>query len=380
MIKKTWQLPWQGEMVPHAVLDVLRGCNIRCRRCFNIDQPLTPKPLKQIEEELDTLLRLRRLSSVTILGGEVTLHPQLEDIVRLVKGRGLHSELFTNGLDIDPSACRRLKDAGLSIICFHIEKGQQRADLADSSSAEEVARLRYKKTIMASQAGLDVGLSVTSFPGERDALRDVISFVLKTPEISYVLVTLFRDHSNIKSLSGNLHSGFSGTGAPPDPATKQSNRDIADWMKAEFNVEPFACMGSNLDMDDPRWLSYLIGALHNTDGTSSFDYLQPSLLEKAMMLAYRVRGRYPMYMEPNTERFRKQLVLNGFLGGRRQPNMTLAKRSKEPGVQLKAKRLLFQNPAEMTEDGKMLHCKWCPDTVLKNGGLVPVCIADHVTG
>jgi hypothetical protein len=199
------------------------------------------------------------------------------------------------------------------------------------------------------------------------------------PEISYVLVTLFRDHSNIKSLSGNLRSGFSGTGSPPDASTKQSNRDIADWMRTQFNVEPFACMGSNLDIDDPRWLSYLIGTLHAPDGTSSLEYVRPSLLEKALMLGYRVRGRYPMYMEQNAERFRKQLVLNGLLGGRRQTNMTLVKRSKEPGVQLRAKRLLFQNPAEMTEDGKVLHCKWCPDAVLKNGGLVPVCIADHVT-
>ena len=376
---KTWQLPWQGEMVPHAVLDVLRGCNIRCRGCYNIRQPLTPKPLKQIEEELDTLLTLRRLSSVTILGGEVTLHPQLDDIVRLVKGRGLYSELLTNGRDIDPSTCRRLKDAGLSMICFHIEKGQMRSDLADNASPEELTRLRREKVIMASKEGLDAGLSVTTFPGERNDMQEVLSLALTMPEISYVLVTLFRDHSNIKSLSGNLRSGFSGTGSPPDTCTKQSNRDIADWMRTQFKVEPFACMGSNLDIDDPRWLSYLIGTLHAPDGSSSLEYVRPSLLEKALMLGYRVRGRYPMYIKQNAERFRKQLVLNGLLGGRRQTNMTLVKRSKEPGVQLRAKRLLFQNPAEMTEDGKVLHCKWCPDAVLKNGGLVPVCIADHVT-
>lgn len=379
MSKKTWQLPWQGKMVPHAVLDVIRGCNIRCRRCFNIDQPLNPKPLKQIEEELDTLLTLRRLSSVSLLGGEVTLHPQLEDIVRLVKRKGLHSELFTNGLDIDAERCKRLKDAGLSIIWFHIEKGQKRSDLKDPSSTEEVARLRCEKAIMAGREGLDVGLSVTAFPGERADLRDVISLALKMPEITYVLVTLFRDHSNIRSLSGNILTGFSGTGSPPDPSTKQNNRDIAEWMKEQFNLEPFACLGSNLDNDDPRWLSYLIATLHGADESLSFHHLRPSLLEKTMMLAYRARGRYPMYMEQNAERFRKQLVLNGLLGGHHQANKTIVQRAKEPGVQLRAKRFLFQNPAELTEDGKVLHCKWCPDVVLKNGGLVPVCITDYVS-
>lgn len=374
-----WQLPWQGDMVPHAVLDVLRGCNMTCRGCYNIRKSVTPKPLKQIEEELDTLLQLRRLSSVTILGGEVTLHPRLLDIVRLVRGKGLRAELFTNGLHVEQATCKQLKDAGLDILYFHVEKGQKRSDLKNSSSAEALTRLRLEKAIMAGREGLDVGLSVTAFPGERDDMQEVISLALKTPEINYVLVTLFRDHSNITSLSGNLRTGFSGTGTSLDEATKQSNHEIAEWMRTQFNVEPFACMGSNLNIDDPRWLSYLIGALHAPDGTASFDYLRPSLLEKAVMLGYRLRGRYPMYMEQNAERFRKQLVLNGLLGGRRQTNMVLLKRSKDPSLQLRTKRILFQNPAELTEDGKVIHCKWCPDAVLKNGGLVPVCIADHVT-
>ena len=83
MVRKAWKLPWQAEMVPHAVIDILRECNIRCRACYNTQPPAKPKPLEHIETELDILLTHRRLSSISLLGGEVTLHPQVFDIIRL---------------------------------------------------------------------------------------------------------------------------------------------------------------------------------------------------------------------------------------------------------------------------------------------------------
>lgn len=378
MSVKAWQLPWQGEMVPHALIDVLRACNISCRACYNICPPGEPKTIGEIGEELNALLKLRRLSSVSIVGGEVTLHPQLCDIVRLVREKGLFAELITNGLTVDQSLCRQLKDAGLSIIYFHIERGQKRADLPENYGTADIRRLRLEKALIARKEGLDVGLTVTAYPGEIDDVRDIVSLTLETPEINYLLVTLLRDNSGVSSLHGDIRFGFSGSGTPPDAATRQSNIYFAGWMKSEFRLAPFACMGSSLDIEDPRWLSYLIGTVYGEDGQGHYEYIRPSMLEKFSMLLFRLAGRYPMYIEQNAGRFRKQLVLNGLLGGRRKSNMELVRRSGKPGTQLTAKRLLFQNPAELTADGRLIHCKWCPDAVLKNGALVPVCIADRV--
>jgi len=378
-MNKAWRLPWQGEMVPHAVLDVLRECNISCRACYNIGRPEAPKTLDQVRAELEALLKLRRLSSVSILGGEVMLHPQLLEIVRMVRGKGLYVELITNGLAVQPATCRQLKDAGLNVIYFHIERGQKRADLPDAQAIADLTRLRLEKAVMAGGEGLDVGLTVTAYPGELDDVQEVIALALKTPEINYALVTLYRDNSGITSLRGNILDGFSGSGAPQEKTTSQDNRFFAEWMKQQFGVEPFAFMGSSLDADDPRWLSYLIGAIHEADGTFFYEHVAPSLLEKVSMMLYRLGGRYPMYIPQNPDRFRKQLSLNGLLGGRRRSNLELVRRAKVPGARFTTKRLLFQNPAELTVDGRLIHCEWCPDAVLKGGTLVPVCIADRVS-
>jgi hypothetical protein len=297
----------------------------------------------------------------------------------MVKGKGLGVELITNGLKVDKATCRQLQEAGLNVIYFHIERDQKRPDLPEIHSAADLNKLRLEKAVMAGKEGLDVGLTVTAYPGEMDDLRDVISLTIQTPEINYLLVTLFRDNSGVKSLRGNIFSGFSGTGTPPVESKSHNNNYFAEWLKNEFGIEPFGCMGSNLDIEDPRWLSYLVGTVYDANGEFHFESIQPSLLEKFAMMVYRIAGRYPMYIEQNADRFRKQLILNGLLGGRRRSNMALVGRAGKPGVRLTAKRLLFQNPAELTADGRLIHCKWCPDAVLKGGSLVPVCIADHVS-
>lgn len=378
MTAKLWRLPWRGKMVPHAVVDIIRECNISCRACYNAYPPAKPKTLAEISDELDGLSARRRLSSISILGGEVTLHPQLLDIVRMIRRRGLGVEIMTNGLWVDSDMCRQLKEAGLNIIYFHVERGQTRPDLPQDHSGEDLNRLRAEKAVMAGNAGLDVGLTITAYPGEIEDVRDIMSLTLRTPEINYLLVTLFRDNSAITSLTGDVRSGFSGAGGAPADATRQNNAHFAEWMKAEFALEPFAFMGSSLDSQDPRWLSYLVGTVYDPNGEFHYEYIKPSLLEKFSMALFRLAGRYPMYLPQNPVRFRKQLVLNGLLGGRRRSNAEIVRRSEVAGARLTTKRLLFQNPAELTPDGRLIYCKWCPDAVLKNGGLVPVCISDHV--
>lgn len=366
-------------MVPHGVIDILRECNISCRACYNEVPPKSLKPLKDIRKELEALMKLRRLSSVSILGGEVTLHPQLNDIVRMVHEHGIRTELLTNGLGVDKSVCRELRNAGLDILYFHIERGQKRPDLPVEHSSEDLNALRSYKAALAAAEGLDVGLTMTAYPGEFTDVQDIVSLTLSTPGISYLLVTLMRDNTGVNFLRGDIIKGFTGSGTPPSEAAVQNGAFVMKRMKSIFGFEPFACLGSNLDRDDPRWLSYLVGVVYYPDGHFHAAHVRHSLLEKVCMVGYRLVGRYPMYLEQNAKLFRKHLLLNGWLGGRHESNTTLAQESRKSGARLRAKRILFQNPAELTKDGRLIHCNWCPDAVLKNGSLVPVCICDVVT-
>jgi pyruvate-formate lyase-activating enzyme len=376
---KVWKLPWYGKMVPHAVLDILRDCNISCRACYNACPSATPKTLEAITEELENLLRFRRLSSISIVGGEVALHPQLCEIISMVRKRGLHVELVTNGLAVDNAMMEKLADAGLTVIYFHIEQGQKRPDLPANHSFDDINRLRMKKATMAANHGIDVGLTLTVYPNEIDELQSTLSFVLQSPHVNFLLVTMFRDTSTIDSLHGDISTGISGTGSPPPAETRRCLNTLALWIKEQLDFDPFAFIGSNLDPNDPRWLSYLIVATQESDDNYRYQSMQPSILEKALMLYYGwIKKRYPMYIKQDVSQIRAQLLLNGLLTWNLKKYQQLINISKQKNAHISTKRILFQNPAELTENGTLLHCHYCPDAVIKNGELVPVCIADKI--
>lgn len=62
-----------------------------------------------------------QVREVTLIGGEAYLHPQLEDVVRVLAAGGVRATMQTGGRRVTPRMCRRLKDAGLSAIGVSID-------------------------------------------------------------------------------------------------------------------------------------------------------------------------------------------------------------------------------------------------------------------
>jgi len=72
-------------------------CNRSCGFCFNRGLDAPPDiPLAHFAAILDRL-RAAGVDTVDILGGEPTLHPQLDALVRAVAARGMRTTLSTNG-------------------------------------------------------------------------------------------------------------------------------------------------------------------------------------------------------------------------------------------------------------------------------------------
>jgi len=384
---KPLSLPWTAETVPHAVLDILRGCNIRCRDCYNL-QPERIKSLAEIEAELDVLLRLRRLQSISLVGGEITLHPELVEIVQRIRMRGLFVELFTNGVALDGLLLTRLKAAGANVIFLHIETGQRRPDLPADSTPADLRRLREQKVALVSAHGMEAGLAVTAYPDKPQEVEDAVAFSLASPQVCYLLVTWWRDVSRMPGITGNLNDGMisrcSSIDSPP-AAGRATGREVRPGQLCaslghQFGLTPFAVLGSNLDAMDPRWMSFLTVTVHRRGELVQQHTLHPTWVEKAFLTATRkITGRYPFYQRQNARQTGLHLLLNGLAGGGLWKKLILLTHALRPGSRLTAKRLLFQWPAEVDETGRVIHCNGCPDAVLKDGRLVPLCISDLVT-
>ena len=179
-LHRTLKLPWEGEYVPHALLDVIRGCNITCRACYNT-APERAKPLEKIREELDILCRRRRLDSVAIIGGEPTLHPNLCKIVRMIKARDIHVEIFTNGLLAEGELLAELHAAGADMVFLHIDAHQDRPELPPERTVNDLRNLWKKKAAAVAAAGMSVGLAVTAYPDAVADIDEAMRFVLTSP-------------------------------------------------------------------------------------------------------------------------------------------------------------------------------------------------------
>lgn len=377
-----WHLPWGRETVSHAILDINRGCNITCRACYN-SRPPRCKTLAEIENELDRL-RARRphLRYLAVVGGEVLLHPELCEIIRLLKRRGMVAQLFTNGLLLDERQMDELAATGLEIIFVHIDSGQTRPDLPPNPTRAELRALWENRTTLIARHGIDAGLTMTAYEENLGEVRDMVEYVIDSPHVNYLLVTLFRDTENIAEIRGTIDSGMRGRLIDPGRARNDTlnNWDMISLLRKELRLRPFGFLGSNKCADDPRWLSYMVATRRGRNGQVTRYSPRPSAFEDLYVKwSLKCSGKFPMYQRQSTFQLFAQLVMNSFMGGDFAGNLRYLAAALRPGGMVRTKRLLFQCPAQIEADGTVTHCENCPDAVAKNGGLVPLCISDKVT-
>lgn len=91
------RMPWNNETAPNSMIEVVDACNVKCRVCY---RKLTKnvRSLGQVAQDLDDACRLRKLHTVTLTGGEPTLHPELKTIIHRLTDMDLSVGLVTNGL------------------------------------------------------------------------------------------------------------------------------------------------------------------------------------------------------------------------------------------------------------------------------------------
>ncbi len=97
-----------------ALIEVNTGCNLACPICFADAGPGYNLTLEQVEFMLDQFVRTEGDPEVVqFSGGEPTLHPQLFDMIRMARRKGIrHIMVNTNGRRIarDPEWARKLAE------------------------------------------------------------------------------------------------------------------------------------------------------------------------------------------------------------------------------------------------------------------------------
>jgi MoaA/NifB/PqqE/SkfB family radical SAM enzyme len=105
----------EGKRFLNCLWELTYRCNARCTICSYWKTPGKPRAELTIEEIGAGLDRIYRYGTrlVNFTGGEPTLRPDLEAIVRAASRRGLWTSIVTNGSRLTRERIRGLRDAGL---------------------------------------------------------------------------------------------------------------------------------------------------------------------------------------------------------------------------------------------------------------------------
>ena len=356
-------LPWRGPDMPHAILDINRGCNIRCRACYN-GRPAVMRSLEAVERDLDAMQVSRRLHTVTIGGGEPTLHPQLTDIVAAIRRRGLRVALMTNGLLLDEARLANLRDAGLDLVLLHIDAGQTRPDLP-SNSALAVQQLRLAKARMVAGQQLAAGLIVTAYRTDPEDVLAAVRLVLSCPDLRFLVMTGHVDFESFGDVHGTLEAGF--RGRPGAAESQMKAEHFRELIRRHFRAIPFARLLSQGPLSYDAWLSYR--AVASRDAAV---FLSSSLLERVALRALRIGlGRHVFFHVETPRAARLQVVWNALLGGSVRSLRLLGRGP------LAMKYIVCQQGPTPDADGRLSVCRDCPDAVWRDDRWWPVCLADR---
>ena len=136
-----------------AHLIPIRRCNLSCAYCNEYDDHSRPVPLETIVRRVDRLAGLGT-SIVTISGGEPLLHPELDEIVRRIRWRGMIAGLITNGYLLTAERIQRLNRAGLDHLQISIDNVTP-----DDVSKKSLKVLDRKLQLLAEHAEFHVNIN-----------------------------------------------------------------------------------------------------------------------------------------------------------------------------------------------------------------------------
>ena len=131
----------------------IRRCNLSCSYCNEYDKHSPPVPLATMRERLDHLARLGT-ANIEISGGEPLLHPDLDELIRHIRGTGALAGLITNGYLLNEKRVEGFNDAGLDHLQISIDNVTP-----DDVSMKSLKVLDAKLQMLAKRAAFSVNIN-----------------------------------------------------------------------------------------------------------------------------------------------------------------------------------------------------------------------------
>jgi hypothetical protein len=372
-----YRLPWNLDDNVIAWLEPTAKCNLACEGCYraNVDQH---KPLTEIANDLEVFARYRKFDGVSIAGGDPLTHPQVVEIVSMVKERGYKPVLNTNGLALDEHLLRELKNAGLVGLTFHIDSKQGRPGWKNKTELEMCElRLHYAEMVRR-VGGLSCALNATVYEDTLPLLPDLVQWAQEHIDLVQVMVFIaYRE----AVLDGEFDYYAGGKKVDPKPLvyavpTREQRDDITSRemvarVQERFpDFMPAAYLGGTEKPDSFKWL--MAGRIGTRERISG--YVGPRMMEAVQTLHHLFTGRYLAYSKPSVlAAGRSTMAAAALIDGGARKALGRWLRSRDWLKRQYFQSIMFIQPIDVLPDGRQNMCDGCPDITVDDGELVWSC-------
>jgi MoaA/NifB/PqqE/SkfB family radical SAM enzyme len=194
----------------------IRRCNIDCGYCNEYDKVSAPVPTDVMKRRIDRLHELGT-SVVAFSGGEPMLHPDLDDLIRHIRSRGMLAGLITNGYFLVPKRIKELNAAGLDFLQISIDNVEP-----DEVSKKSLRVLDRKLQDLKLYADFDVNIN------------SVLGGGIKNPEDARTINNRARELGFSTSI-GIIHDQ-TGRLKPLEPAVRKMYDEVSAAINGPLQV------------------------------------------------------------------------------------------------------------------------------------------------
>jgi len=375
-----YRLPWNYSDNIITWLEPTKACNIYCQGCYSANRPHSHKTIEQISADLDVFKKYRKTHCVSVAGGDPLCHPEIEEIVKMIAKRGYKPIVNTNGYAMTEDKMRRLKDAGMVGLTFHIDSLQERPGWEGKTELElNELRLKYAK-MTHKVGGLSCAFNATVYDETLKYIPGLLKWAQEHIDIVNVMVFItFRGGSHrefdyfVNGKKVELEEFVYGEDKG-ERANITSHDVVSEIGKQYPDFSPCAYLNGTEDPSALKWLLTLrVGYKNKIVG-----YMGTKFIEFAQSAHHFIYGKYLGYTHPRVHRrIKRMFPLAMFDKGLRKifKNWILGvlKNPLKLIKPLHMQSVMIIQPVDFQEDGRQSMCDGCPDMTVHNGRLVWSC-------
>ncbi len=218
-------------------------------------------------------------------------------------------------------------------------------------------------------AKLDVALALTLYKDALEDFIDVLQYCYQNAGVDRILVTNYSAMLNAASA--------------PEDGLEVKNTDVSEVMARRQGAHPAWYLPSSHDEQKTRWLFYAAAVTVDRDGLVDKLYLHPAnrrslwvlpRLTRVLSGKHRVEGRLPALQAAVGLSLYTAMSMSLELA--REASRLVAKAVRNGNLRMFS--LVFQDGPTRLADGSYETCFECPDATVRNGKVIPVCLADHL--